>query len=107
MIKDNKTDEMYTEKQRSDREIIDMVTMAGITFEEDDGSQTFFEVVVPFVDDESGKIYFVCQEENSMGGELAFFYHYMGEVSAVEDDEEFGFVAQLYEEWGRKRAVAF
>jgi len=55
MIKDNKTDEMYTEKQRSDREIIDMVTMAGITFEEDDGSQTFFEVVVPFVDDERGE----------------------------------------------------
>jgi len=63
--------------------------------------------VVPCVDDESGKIYFVCQEEKPMGGELAFFSHYMGEVSAVEDDEEFGFVAQLYEEWGRKRAVAF
>ena len=36
MIKDNKSDEMYSEKQRSDREIIDMVTMAGITFEDEE-----------------------------------------------------------------------
>ena len=36
MIKDSKSDEMYSEKQRSDREIIDMVTMAGITFEDED-----------------------------------------------------------------------
>ena len=100
MIKDNKSDEMYKEKQRSDREIIDMVTMAGITYEdEDDGTQVFFEVVAAFPDDESGKIYFVCGEENNPNGELAFFYHYMGEVSAVEDDEEFMFVAQMYEEW--------
>ena len=100
MTRDNKTDEMYLEKQRSDREIIDMVTMAGITYEdEDDGVQIFFEVVAAFPDDESGKIYFVCAEEGSQGAELAFFYHYMGEVNAVEDDAEFDFVAQLYEEW--------
>ena len=99
MIKDNKTDEMYTEKQRSDNEIINMVTMAGITFEDDDEGDVFFEVVTSFVDDESGKIYFVCAEEGADSGEVAFFYHYMGEVNAVEDDEEFGFVAQLYEEW--------
>ena len=99
MIKDNKTDEMYTEKQRSDREIIDMVTMAGITFEDDEEGDVFFEVITAFVDDESGKIYFVCGEENAQNGEVAFFYHYMGEVNAVEEDEEFAFVAQLYEEW--------
>ena len=99
MIKDNKSDEMYTEKQRSDREIIDMVTMAGITFEDEDEGDVFFEVITAFVDDESGKIYFVCGEENNPNGELAFFYHYMGEVNAVEDDEEFMFVAQMYEEW--------
>lgn len=99
MIKDNKSDEMYTEKQRSDREIIDMVTMAGITFEDEDEGSVLFEVITAFVDDESGKIYFVCGEENSDSGEVAFFYHYMGEVSAVEEDEEFAFVAQLYEEW--------
>lgn len=100
MMKDNKSDAMYLEKQRSDREIIDMVTMAGITYEdEEDGTQIFFEVVAAFPDDESGKIYFVCAEENSDGAELAFFYHYMGEVHAVEEDEEFGLVAQLYEEW--------
>ena len=95
MIKDNKSDEMYSEKQRSDNEIINMVTMAGITFEDEDGGQMFFEVVAAFPDDESGKIYFVCAEEESNGAELAFFYHYMGEVSAVEDDAEFDFVAQL------------
>ena len=99
MIKDNKTDQMYLEKQRSDREIIDMVTMAGITYEDEDGAQIFFEVVAAFPDDESGKIYFVCAEEDSNGAELAFFYHYMGEVHAVEEDAEFGFVAQLYEDW--------
>lgn len=99
MIKDNKSDQMYTEKQRSDREIIDMVTMAGITFEDEDEGDVFFEVITAFVDDESGKIYFVCGEENNPNGELAFFYHYMGEVNAVEDDEEFMFVAQMYEEW--------
>ena len=99
MIKDNKSDEMYSEKQRSDNEIINMVTMAGITFEDEDGGQMFFEVVAAFPDDESGKIYFVCAEENSDGAELAFFYHYMGEVHAVEEDEEFGLVSQLYEEW--------
>lgn len=99
MIKDNKSDQMYTEKQRSDREIIDMVTMAGITFEDEDEGDVFFEVITAFVDDESGKIYFVCGEENNPNGELAFFYHYMGEVNAVEDDEEFMFVAQLYEDW--------
>ena len=99
MIKDNKSDEMYTEKQRSDREIIDMVTMAGITFEDEDEGDVFFEVITAFVDDESGKIYFVCGEENNPNGELAFFYHYMGEVNTVEDDEEFMFVAQLYEDW--------
>ena len=100
MMKDSKSDAMYLEKQRSDREIIDMVTMAGITYEdEEDGTQIFFEVVAAFPDDESGKIYFVCAEENSDGAELAFFYHYMGEVHAVEEDEEFGLVAQLYEEW--------
>ena len=99
MIKDNKSDEMYSEKQRSDREIIDMVTMAGITFEDEEEGSVFFEVITAFVDDESGKIYFVCGEENNPCGDLAFFYHYMGEVSAVEDDEEFMFVAQMYEEW--------
>ncbi len=99
MSNDVKKDEMYNEKQRSDREIIDMVTMAGITFEDEDGEQTFFEVLTAFVDDESGKIYFVCAEENSVYGEVAFFYHYAGEVSAVEDDREFDFVAQLFEEW--------
>ena len=99
MIKDNKSDEMYSEKQRSDREIIDMVTMAGITFEDEEEGSVFFEVITAFVDDESGKIYFVCGEENNPYGDLAFFYHYMGEVSAVEDDEEFMFVAQMYEDW--------
>lgn len=99
MIKDNKQDAMYSEKQRSDREIIDMVAMAGITYEDEEGGQLFFEVVTAFPDDESGKIYFVCQEEESYGGEVAFFYHFAGEVNAVENDEEFGFVAQLFEEW--------
>ena len=100
MIKDNKADEMYSEKQRSDREIINMVTMAGITYEdEDDGSQIFFEFIAAFPDDESGKIYFVCAEEGTDCGEVAFFYHFMGEVNAVESDEEFEMVAQLYEEW--------
>ncbi|MBR2503184.1 MAG: hypothetical protein IKB62_03570 [Oscillospiraceae bacterium] len=96
---DIKKDQMYLEKQRSDREIIDMVTMAGITYEDEDGGQIFFEVVAAFPDDESGKIYFVCAEEDSNGAELAFFYHYAGEVNAVEEDAEFNFVAQLYEDW--------
>ena len=93
-------DEMYNEKQRSDMEIINMVTMAGITYEdEEDGSQLFFEVIAAFPDDESGKIYFVCAEDDTDSGEVAFFYHYAGEVNAVEEDEEFSYVAQLYEEW--------
>ena len=100
-----KRDEMYSEKQRSDREIIDMVTMAGITYEDEDGSQLLFEVVTAFVDDESGKIYFACAEENSVSGEVAFFYHWAGEVNAVEDDEEFSFVVQLYEEWAQGAEV--
>ena len=100
MIKDNKADEMYSEKQRSDREIINMVTMAGITYEdEDDGSQIFFEVIAAFPDDESGKIYFVCAEDDTDISEVAFFYHFMGEVNAVESDDEFEMVAQMYEEW--------
>ena len=100
MVKDNKNDAMYAEKQRSDQEIINMVAMAGITYEDEtDGSQIFFEVVAAFPDDESGKIYFVCTEDDTDSSELAFFYHYMGEVNAVESDEEFAMVAQLYEEW--------
>ena len=91
-------DEMLNEKQRSDREIINMVTMAGITYEDEDG-QLFFEVIAAFPDDESGKIYFVCAEDDTQSGEVAFFYHYAGEVNAVEDDDEFEMVAQLYEEW--------
>ena len=94
-----KKDEMYLEKQRSDNEIIAMVAQAGITYEEDDGTQTFYEVVAAFPDDASGKIYFVCAEENTDGAELAFFCHIAGEVNAVEDDAEFDFVAQLYEDW--------
>ena len=93
-------DEMYNEKQRSDNEIITMVTMAGITYEdEEEGVQLFFEVIAAFPDDESGKIYFVCAEDDTQSGEVAFFYHFAGEVNAVEDDAEFNYVAQLYEEW--------
>ena len=93
-------DEMLNEKQRSDREIINMVTMAGIIYEdEEEGVQMFFEVIAAFPDDESGKIYFVCAEDDTDSGEVAFFYHYAGEVLAVENDEEFDVVAQMYEEW--------
>ncbi|MBE6888322.1 MAG: DUF1292 domain-containing protein [Ruminococcaceae bacterium] len=99
MNENTKKDEMYKEKQRSDSEIIAMVTLAGITYEEEDGTQIFYEVVAAFPDDESGKIYFVCAEENSDSDELAFFYHLAGEVNAVEEDAEFDLVAQLYEEW--------
>ena len=97
----DKKEEMLTEKQRSDNEIINMVTMAGITFEDDDGEELFFEVIAALVDDESGKIYFVCSEDDQDNGEVAFFYHYAGEVNAVEEDAEFEFVAKLYEEWLR------
>ena len=97
----DKREEMLTEKQRSDNEIINMVTMAGITFEDDDGADLFFEVIAALVDDASGKIYFVCSENDNDSGEVAFFYHYAGEVNAVEEDAEFEFVAKLYEEWLR------
>ena len=92
-------EEMYSEKQRSDREIINMVTVAGITYEDEEGAELFFEVIAAFPDDESGKIYFVCAENDTDSGEVAFFYHYAGEVNAVEDDEEFDYVAELYEDW--------
>ena len=92
-------DEMLNEKQRSDREIINMVTMAGITYEDEECGQMFFEVIAAFPDDLSGKIYFVCAENDTDSGEVVFFYHHAGEVLAVEDDEEFDTVAQMYEEW--------
>lgn len=92
-------EEMVMEKRRSDSEIIAMVTQAGITYQDEDEGDIYFEVVTAFADDASGKIYFVCSEDGKTDGDVVFFYHYMGEVSAVEDDEEFNMIASVYEGW--------
>ncbi len=92
-------EDMIKEKRRSDSEIIAMVTQAGITYQDEDEGDIYFEVVTAFADDESGKIYFVCSEDGRSDSEVVFFYHYMGEVNAVEDDDEFNMIAAVYEEW--------